>query len=303
MDLAMKTVWATKTAWLAALAGFLSLATADGLRAEEAGYASAWASEHATRVRLVGGGTAGAGPGSGPSSGLVPGLIAGVEIELESGWKTYWRTPGTSGVPPRFDWAGSENLSEATLQFPAPHRFSDREGDTIGYKGAVVLPVAITAKDPKLPVKLKLVLEYGVCKDVCVPVQPILELTLPPEATAKPAGSALVAGLAHVPRTPTARKAGDPELKQATVDMQGAKPTITIDAVFAGDGQGADVFLEAPDGIWVPMAKPVGEPRDGVHRFVVDLTDGADLADLKGRIIRVTLVSGAGQTDTSFKFE
>ena len=263
--------------------------------AEDAAFASAWASEHATKVRLVGGGVT--------EPGQKPRLVAGVEIELDSGWKTYWRTPGTSGVPPRFDWTGSENLAEATPLFPAPHRFSDREGDTIGYKGAVVLPLEIKAKDPKLPVKLKLALEYGVCKDVCVPVQPVLELTLPPEASAKPAGTTLAAGLARLPREAAMRKAGDPELKQVKIDIQGAKPNIVIDAAFPGDGRDADLFLEAPEGIWVPLPKPVGEPRDGVHRFLVDLTDGADLADLKGRTIRVTLVSAAGQAEASFKFE
>ena len=263
--------------------------------AEDAAFASTWASEHATKVRLIGGGAA--------TPGQKPRLIAGIEIEMDSGWKTYWRNPGTSGVPPRFDWTGSENLAEATALFPAPHRFSDREGDTIGYKGAVVLPVEIKAKDPKLPVKLKLALEYGVCKEVCVPVQPVLELTLPPEAATKPAGTALARGLDRLPRMTGARKAGDPELKQVTLDLQSAKPSIAIDAAFPADAAGADIFLEAPDGIWVPLAKPVGEPRDGVHHFVVDLTDGADLADLKGRTIRVTLVSAAGQSETSFKFE
>ncbi len=263
--------------------------------AADAAYASPWANEHATKVRLIGGGAA--------PKGQKSGLIAGIEIEMESGWKTYWRTPGTSGVPPRFDWAGSENLAAATPLFPAPQRFSDREGDTIGYKGAVILPVLIKPVDPALPVKLKLGLEYGVCKDVCVPVQPTLELTLPPDAAAKSLGSELAAGLAHVPREPASRKADDPQIKQVTIDLQGTKPTITIDAAFPGDGQGADIFLEAPDGIWVPLPKPVGEPRDGIHRFVVDLTDGADIADLKGRMIRATLVSASGQTDTSFKFE
>ena len=293
---------ATQTC-LAAMAVAAVFAIWAPAKAEDAAVASAWATEHATKVRLVGGSLLEAGQNVELKADQKLGLFAGVEIELDSGWKTYWRNPGSSGVPPRFDWAGSENLDEATPLFPAPVRFTDREGDTIGYKGKVILPVEIKAKDPALPVKLKLALEYGVCKDVCVPVQPMLEITLPPAAQAKPAGSALAEGIAHVPRAPAVRRAGDPELKQVTVDTQSGKPTMVIDAVFTGDAQGADVFLEAPDGIWVPLAKPMGEPRDGVHRFVVDLTDGADVADLKGRMIRVTLVSVAGQTDTSFKFE
>ena len=279
----------------ATIAATLAQAHVAPAMAEDAAFASGWVNEHATKVRLIGGGVA--------EAGQKPRLVAGVEIELDSGWKTYWRTPGTSGVPPRFDWAGSENLAEATPLFPAPHRFSDREGDTIGYKGAVVLPVEITAKDPKLPVKLKLALEYGVCKDVCVPVQPMLELVLPPEATDKAAGGALASNLARVPREAAKHRSGDPELKQVKIDTQSAKPSIFIDAAFPGDGKDADMFLEAPEGIWVPLPKPIGEPRDGVHRFMVDLTDGADLADLKGRMIRVTLVSAAGQAEASFKFE
>src|SRR5215831_11014656 len=35
---------------------------------------------------------------------------AGIEIKLAPGWKTYWRYPGDSGVPPRFDFAGSQNV-------------------------------------------------------------------------------------------------------------------------------------------------------------------------------------------------
>src|SRR5215831_13606185 len=50
---------------------------------------------------------------------------AGIEIRLAPGWKTYWRYPGDSGVPPRFDFAGSENLKSVEVLWPAPHRFSD----------------------------------------------------------------------------------------------------------------------------------------------------------------------------------
>ena len=35
---------------------------------------------------------------------------AGIEIRLAPGWKTYWRYPGDSGVPPRFDFSGSRNV-------------------------------------------------------------------------------------------------------------------------------------------------------------------------------------------------
>src|SRR6185436_965035 len=45
---------------------------------------------------------------------------AGVEIRLAPGWKTYWRHPGDSGVPPRFDFTASRNVKSVTIRYPAP---------------------------------------------------------------------------------------------------------------------------------------------------------------------------------------
>src|SRR5262245_17363473 len=42
---------------------------------------------------------------------------AGIEIRLAPGWKTYWRYPGDSGVPPRFDFAGSENVKSVDVDW------------------------------------------------------------------------------------------------------------------------------------------------------------------------------------------
>jgi len=49
-------------------------------------------------------------------------LRAGIEIRLDPGWHTYWRYPGESGVPPRFDFTGSENVESVTVLWPAPKR-------------------------------------------------------------------------------------------------------------------------------------------------------------------------------------
>ena len=60
---------------------------------------------------------------AGSRSGAV--LLGGVAFQLQPGWKTYWRTPGDSGVPPRFDFSKSENVKSATVLFPAPSLFED----------------------------------------------------------------------------------------------------------------------------------------------------------------------------------
>lgn len=275
------------------LSGAITCAAAAG--AEEAPYASGWIKDHASRTRLVAGGVT--------QAGGAPRVEAGIAIELEDGWKTYWRNPGSSGVPPRIEWAGSSNLAEATLLFPAPRRFTDRDGDTIGYKHGVVLPVRLVPKKADQPIGLKLELEYGVCKDVCIPVQQTLELSLPPEAAGKPAPS-LQSAFDAVPR-PAATAAGDPILRAVRTHLDGAKPTLELEADFGSADAAAqgDVFLEAPEGLWIPLPKPAAVAPGGVRRFTVDLTDGADIAELKGKSIRATLVAPSGQSEASFKLE
>src|SRR6202023_2924585 len=61
-------------------------------------------------------------------------LRAGLEIKLSEGWKTYWRYPGDSGVPPRFDFSRSDNVGKVDALYPAPHRFSDEGDNFIRYR-------------------------------------------------------------------------------------------------------------------------------------------------------------------------
>jgi DsbC/DsbD-like thiol-disulfide interchange protein len=186
--------------------------------------------------------------------------------------------------------------------FPAPIRFKEREGDTIGYKQQVVLPIRLTLTDPTKPALLKLETEFGICRDVCIPVQPALSLELPAGAAGMPAGAPLAHALTLVPRA-GASVPEAPSVTRVLVELSTARPRIVIDAVFPGDAAKGDLFLEAPEGIWIPMAQSSGPSATGSRRFEVDLTDGADLADLKGKTIRLTLVGSKGQTETSFKLE
>lgn len=257
--------------------------------------ATAWTSAENSRVRLVGGRDSSAGASSR--------LVAGLEIEMADGWKTYWRNPGSSGVPPRLDWSKSDNLANARVLFPAPVRFVDRDGDTIGYKHAVVLPIELTAKDPAKPIDLKLSIEYGICKDICIPVQLDLAIDVPPGAAAVPKESRLAQALARVPRPADARSASDPMITRVTPDLTGEKPRILIEATFPAGAGHADLFAEAPDGLWIPIPKKTGVAKGNTLQFEIDLTDGADVAELKGKTIKLTLVGDGGQSETSFKLE
>ena len=103
--------------------------------------ASPWAKQQFAQARLIAGGrVADAPPGT---------IAAGVEIELADGWKTYWRNPGSSGVPPLFDWSAASNLASAEVRYPAPTRYGDRGGDTIGYKHRLIFPIVVRPADPQ----------------------------------------------------------------------------------------------------------------------------------------------------------
>ena len=103
---------------------------------------------------------------------------AGILVELEPEWKTYWRMPGDSGIPPQFDWAGSENSAAIEVGFPVPRRFNDAGGETIGYHDQVVFPVFVKPEKLDAAVSLQLNMFFAVCKDVCIPAKAKAEAAL-----------------------------------------------------------------------------------------------------------------------------
>src|ERR1700738_3876716 len=96
-------------------------------RAEDA---SPWQRDGHSAVRLL----------AGSRSGAV--LLGGIAVQLQPGWKTYWRTPGDSGVPPRFDFSKSENIEAVTVLWPGLAEFDDGAGGhSMGYPQQGVLPL------------------------------------------------------------------------------------------------------------------------------------------------------------------
>src|SRR6266850_2076111 len=125
--------------------------------------------------------------------------MGGIAFQLEPGWKTYWRTPGDSGVPPRFDFSKSENVEAVTVLWPAPMKFDDGAGGySLGYNNQVVLPPRIVAKSADKPVTLRAAINYAVCEKLCIPVEANAELAIASVASTE--DSALFAALDTVPK-------------------------------------------------------------------------------------------------------
>lgn len=275
----------------ASIAAILCLAIAPQAQNQpflQASAATAWVELHASRARLL------AGPA------LTPGgyYVAGLEIVMADGWKTYWRMPGDAGVPPMFDWTGSANMAAAKVLYPAPMRMAEAGGETLGYKQSVLLPIEVTPQDPAKPVVVKLALEFGICREICIPATASFELTIAPGRTGAPPRE-IAAALERVPRLQASRRKDDPELKRVAVHGDGTNPRLTIEAAFGGGGKAADVFIEAPDGLYVPLPKPAAVDAGGVMRFETQLSPSL-AQDLKGKTLTLTLVSEAGATEAQW---
>lgn len=258
-----------------------------------AGLSTAWIESHNAKVRLI--------AGTERKDGASTRVLAGVEIKMSPGWKTYWRMPGDSGgVPPLFDWSGSTNLQSARVLYPAPRRLRDAAGDTVGYTDTVVFPVEVTPRDPSLPIGLRLAIQYGICREICVPAEAELELSVP--ATSIPLPGEIAAALERVPRAGSRPEPPAPQLKRVTATLSGPQPKLVLEAVFPRGADGADAFIEAPDGLYVAL--PVKVSVDGdVVRFEADLTQSSSPDELKGKRLLVTLVSDRGQSEAGFVVE
>ena len=82
-----------------------------------------------------------------------------------------------------------------------------------------------------------------------------------------------------------------------TATLDGPSPRLEFEARFARGGKGGDLFIEAPDGLYVPMPKRLPDAADGTARFEVDLSRAGIARDFKGKTLTLTLVSDEGASE------
>jgi DsbC/DsbD-like thiol-disulfide interchange protein len=218
-------------------------------------------------------------------------LRAGIELRLEPGWKTYWRYPGDSGVPPIFDFAGSENVQSITVLWPAPRRFPDGAGgNSIGYMGRVIFPVQVVPQDKTKPVTLRAKADYAICEKLCVPAEGKAELQLASGPASEDA--ALAAAEALVPRPRKLGDAGEMSVRIAQREMAGGRARVVVD-VAAPEGAPIDLFAEGPTPEWaLPLPEPVAGAPAGTRRYAFDVDGLPAGARIEGAILKLTLVAG-----------
>ena len=242
--------------------------------------ASPWQVDTRAGVRLIAG-----NPHAGDAW-----LRAGVEIKLMPGWKTYWRYPGDSGVPPRFDFSTSENVKSIAVLWPAPHRLRDESGITIVYTDGVIFPLRIVAQDAAKPVLLRLKLDYAICQKLCVPADAQAELLL--DGAPSSHDAALAESEAKVPKPAKLGDAGPVSVRAVRRDASGPKPGIIVDV--AGPAP-VDLLAEGPTPDWaLPLPDPVPGAPAGQQRFAFVIDGVPPGVKPDGAMLTLTLTSGAG---------
>ncbi|MDD9910688.1 MAG: protein-disulfide reductase DsbD family protein [Ahrensia sp.] len=214
-------------------------------------------------------------------------IRAGLHIVLEPGWKTYWRSPGSSGLPPQLDFSRSQNVAKADIAFPTPIAFGEGTGLTSGYSGEVVLPIAVETIFSDRNVVLSLQGLMGVCEDVCVPMQFTTELTDRVDG-----GSSLEAAqlLARA-------EASLPTPATDAVSVTSAKAKagkLVVTATLPADANHVTLFLEGPVSWYLAPETPT-RLENGSAEFSVTLPRGIQPDAARGEALRATLaVDGRG---------
>lgn len=217
--------------------------------------------------------------------------MAALDLSLAPGWKTYWRSPGDAGIPPLFDWSGSQNLAEVRFHWPSPSVFHTNGMQTIGYHDRLVLPVEVVARDPSRPVTLSARVDLGVCREICMPAFVTVDAVLMPPGAPDPA---IRAALKARPDTPS--EAGVKSVA-CTIEPIADGLRLTAAITMPRHGKGETVAFETADPrVWVAEAEA---RRDGGTLVAVtELVppEGAPFALDRSRVT-LTVLSASGAVE------
>lgn len=217
--------------------------------------------------------------------------MAAVDLMLAPGWKTYWRSPGDAGIPPSFDWSGSQNVASVSIHWPAPSVFQANGMQTIGYHDRLLLPVEVQPIDPALPVVLSVRLELGVCDEICLPAMVSLRSDLVAPGAPDAGISAALAA-----RAATAREAGVTSVA-CTVEPISDGLRLTARMRLPDPGTAEVVAVETADpAIWVAEAQAERTANELVAVTELVPPEGAPFAlDRSG--LTLTILAGGGAVE------
>lgn len=223
------------------------------------------------------------------------GAIRGfVEIAPEDGWHTYWKVPGSGGIPPQITIREGGNVKLERIDFPAPRVFDDGKLRDFGYDARVMLPITLHQESVGAPSSINASIFIGLCADICVPFQADVSVKVSPEDKVKPAEAALVnAATALLPEAPGA----DFSVEEARATQDGQALVLKLRLPEGADADTTDVIVIGPDG--QPLSRPTRKVADaGMLSAEVRVPAGASTG-LTGKTLSVLVVAASRAMETT----
>lgn len=179
-------------------------------------------------------------------------LRGALQIELQPGWKTYWREPGSAGIPPQVTVAG--DATQVAIHFPVPNWVDDDYGSWAGYKHPVTLPLTFTLAKDGSSHDIAADVFLGICKDICVPVGAHFDMPLSVSAGSSLQTMQVDAAFAALP-------GGNSDALSISAPSWTADGKLEVSLAHIGGDGDAQLFLSA--GAEHQFRKPVAVSDDG----------------------------------------
>lgn len=237
---------------------------------------------------------------------IVPGqpLTVGLRLKHENEWHTYWQVPGDSGLPTQIKWQLPAGFNAGSIDWPHPKRLPVGPLMNFGYEGETLLltTVQVPADLPVgTPVTLTAKASWLECKDVCIPGDAQVKLTLPVRQQAAPSSSAALFKASQA-RVPQAALAASANIDATRIRVALSPPAgKTLDKIEFFPLEESRIEAAAPQelkkeggqfAIYLTAAKPVGAEFKTLKGVVV-ANGGPGYANGWANVVQAPLTAGA----------
>lgn len=214
--------------------------------------------------------------------------LFGLEIEMPDNTKTYWRVPGETGFAAELDFAGSDGVKSAAIVWPHPKLDTSSGYVDFAYFGDTMLPIAVSADDPKGNVVVSAML--GICSDICLPAQANFALPLTDAEPDRPNALRIKQALSEAPIAWTEGDEPIGKVEYRAADKALAvwldDETVDVSTLIVATETGTPLF-----------GVPQKSPQDGL--VLLPILTKTENSNLEGEDVQVSFMTGMGAFELS----
>lgn len=113
----------------------------------------------------------------------------GFWLKLDPKWHTYWKNPGDSGLPVKFQFEKTAGVNFSELEWPTPMKIESAGVVTYGYEDELLVPFRVQGLTGPTNVQVKA--SWLVCEKACLPARETLNLVITPQSSSPATASKL----------------------------------------------------------------------------------------------------------------